>query len=78
MYAKGAHPVSHFLDCRYNPDNHQWDVLVKWIGLDDTENSWKPANVLWKDLPTLLRNWVTAEPKAIELQTSIGIETLSR
>ena len=54
-YANGGHLVSRFLDCRINPDNHQLEVLVQWIGLDDTENSWEPASVLMEDVPTLLR-----------------------
>ena len=75
-YANGGHLVSRFLDCRINPDNHQLEVLVQWIGLDDTENSWEPASVLLEDVPTW--EWVSTEFKATGMLSFILAETISR
>nr|CCA27447.1 AlNc14C536G12088 [Albugo laibachii Nc14] len=78
VYANGGNLVSQFLECPLNPDNHQWEVLVQWIGLDDTENSWEPASLLMEDVPTLLRKWVNTEPKAADMRSFLHIETSRR
>jgi transposase InsO family protein len=36
----------------------QYQVLVKWLGLDDEEASWESADGLYEDVPVLLRKWV--------------------
>ncbi|KAE9199049.1 hypothetical protein PF004_g19375, partial [Phytophthora fragariae] len=46
IYGEGGHLVEALRDCRLSPDTHLWEILVKWIGLDDIEASWEPAEVI--------------------------------
>ena len=70
--------VQRFLDCKMNPDTHQWEVLVKWRGLDKAENSWEPARILLEDVPLLLARRVRTEAKAEEMRSFVLNETSSR
>ncbi|CCI10398.1 unnamed protein product [Albugo candida] len=74
----GGHLVQKFLECRINPDTHQWEVLVQWISLDVADNSWEPASILQEDVPKLFRRWVASEPKAEALRTFIHTESTRR
>nr|CCA22183.1 AlNc14C147G7406 [Albugo laibachii Nc14] len=69
--ANGGHLVRSFLDCLLNPDTHQWEVLVQWIGSDDTENIWEPASILAEDVPNLLRKCVADDSKAVGMRSFI-------
>ncbi|KAF0747942.1 hypothetical protein AaE_007540, partial [Aphanomyces astaci] len=37
-----------------------WEVLIKWLGLDDLESSWEPALSIYEDVPVLFRRWAKA------------------
>ncbi|KAF0712687.1 hypothetical protein AaE_011967 [Aphanomyces astaci] len=37
-----------------------WEVLIKWLGLDDLESSWEPALSIYEDVPLLFRRWAKA------------------
>ncbi|CCI45797.1 unnamed protein product [Albugo candida] len=78
VYANGGHLVSRFLECRLNSDTHQREVLVQWMGLDDSEDSWELASVLLEDVPTLLQKWVSTQPKATAMRSFILVETSRR
>jgi hypothetical protein len=41
------------------PASHQPEVLVQWVGLDPFESSWEVAAELFKDVPVLLKRFVT-------------------
>lgn len=71
VYSNGGNLVRSFLDCRLNTDIHQWEVLMQWIGLDDTENSLEPASILAEDVPNLLRKWMTDDPQAVDMRTFV-------
>ncbi|ETV82010.1 hypothetical protein H257_05536 [Aphanomyces astaci] len=36
------------------------EVLIKWLGLDDLESSWKPALSIYEAVPVLFRRWAKA------------------
>lgn len=78
VFANDGHLVQKFLECRINPDTHQWEVLVQWISLDVADNSWEPASILQEDVPKLFRRWVASEPKAEALRTFIHTESTRR
>ncbi|KAH9100833.1 hypothetical protein Ae201684P_007025 [Aphanomyces euteiches] len=46
-----GHVVDHLVDCRFNPKTAAFEVLVSWRGLQEIENSWKPATKLLEDIP---------------------------
>ncbi|ETV67586.1 hypothetical protein H257_16185 [Aphanomyces astaci] len=37
-----------------------WEVLIKWLDLDDLESSWEPALSIYEDIPVLFRRWAKA------------------
>ncbi|ETV82011.1 hypothetical protein H257_05537 [Aphanomyces astaci] len=37
-----------------------WEVLIKWLGLDDLESSWEPVLSIYEDVPVLFRRWTKA------------------
>nr|CCA21015.1 AlNc14C109G6335 [Albugo laibachii Nc14] len=77
-YANGGHLVQRFLDCRMNPDTHEWEVLVQWKGLDQAENSWEPARIRLEDVPRLLARWVRDELKVEGMRSYVLTQTSSR
>ncbi|GMF28955.1 unnamed protein product [Phytophthora fragariaefolia] len=61
IYGEGGHLVEALRDCRLSPDTHRREILVKWIGLDDIEASWEPAEVIRQDVPLLFAAFTDAE-----------------
>ena len=61
-HGEGGHLVEAIRACRLSPASHQWEVQVKWYGLDEVEASWEPAEVIQEDVPTLFQLYLDAEP----------------
>ncbi|RHY21977.1 hypothetical protein DYB32_009656, partial [Aphanomyces invadans] len=38
-----------------------WQVLVKWLGLDELESSWEPALSIYEDIPVIFRRWAESK-----------------
>ncbi len=53
-YVEGGHVVEALLDCKYDRQAKEWQILVKWMGIDEFENSWEPLSILYEDVPTLV------------------------
>ncbi len=60
---KGGHLVEELLDCRYNRVKKAWEILVKWFGLQEIENSWEPCASLLEDVPLLVRAFASTKHK---------------
>ena len=54
-FGDGGFHVERFDEVRN--DSGMYEVLVKWLGLDDEESSWKPATNLLEDVPLIFRRW---------------------
>ncbi|GMF28372.1 unnamed protein product [Phytophthora fragariaefolia] len=39
-------------------DDHDYDILVAWEGLEDSENSWEPIRTLYEDVQVKLQQYV--------------------
>ncbi|RHY23382.1 hypothetical protein DYB32_009216 [Aphanomyces invadans] len=53
-----------------------YQILVHWLGLDELEASWKPANQLYADVLVVVRRWVQANAQMAgmkELVAAIGL-----
>jgi transposase InsO family protein len=76
IYGEGGHLVECIQDCRKSPATHQWEVLIKWYGLDDVEASWEPAEVIKEDVPVLFQRFVDADPsdaKRIKMRDALAV-----
>ena len=62
-YVEGGHLVEELRDCRFNRTTKRWDILVKWIGLDELETSWEPASDIAEDVPALVQAYIKANIK---------------
>jgi transposase InsO family protein len=62
IHGEGGHLVEAIRACRLSPDTHQWEVHVKWFGLDEVEASWEPAEVIQEDVPVLFSRFVDETP----------------
>ncbi|KAJ8564243.1 hypothetical protein ON010_g7105 [Phytophthora cinnamomi] len=60
IYGEGSHLVEALRDCRVSPDTHQWEILIKWFGLNDIEASWELAEVIETDVSVLFNAFVAA------------------
>jgi hypothetical protein len=54
--------VERFLDHRYNSDLDSYELLVKWSGFTDYENTWESMTVLYEDIPKVLMHYVSTLP----------------
>lgn len=50
-----GHVVKEVRSCRPNMKYHSHDMLVKWRGLDESENTWDTVSQLNEDVPPALR-----------------------
>lgn len=55
IHGEGGHFVVALRACRFSPSTHQWEVSVKWWGLDKTEVSWEPAETIQADVPMIFK-----------------------
>ncbi|KAE8886173.1 hypothetical protein PF003_g29779 [Phytophthora fragariae] len=55
VHDQGGHLVEALRACRVSPDTQQWEVQVKWYGLDELEESWEPVETIREDVPVLLK-----------------------
>ena len=62
-YVEGGHLVEELRDCRFNRTTKRWDILVKWMGLDELETSWEPASDIAEDVPALVQAYIKANIK---------------
>jgi hypothetical protein len=62
IHGEGGHLVEAIRACRLSPSTHQWEVQVKWYGLDEVEASWEPAEVIQEDVPLLFQRFVGDQP----------------
>ncbi|KAH9125553.1 hypothetical protein AeMF1_003853, partial [Aphanomyces euteiches] len=37
----------------------EWQLKIKWMGLEDAKSSWEPALSIYEDVPVLFRRWTT-------------------
>ncbi|POM74001.1 Hypothetical protein PHPALM_9096 [Phytophthora palmivora] len=78
LHSKGGHCVEVFRDIRYNSVANQWEIEVKWLGLDDLENTWEAYSSLQVDVPAA--EWNHINPlgpeqrlgRVVEFHGSIG------
>ncbi|KAG6610583.1 uncharacterized protein IUM83_06707 [Phytophthora cinnamomi] len=62
IHGEGGHLVEALSACRLSPDTQQWELQVKWFGLDEVETSWEPAEVIKEDVPVLFARFVDEIP----------------
>ena len=55
---KVLYSIEKLLDLRYEKSLKEWQVLVKWQGFEDFEDSWEPVKSLKKDIPRLLETFL--------------------
>ncbi|KAG9399310.1 hypothetical protein AC1031_012265 [Aphanomyces cochlioides] len=72
-YGEGGFHVESLLDARV--DSGRYEVLVKWLGLEESEVSWEPAIHLYEDIPVVLCRWIVSkegsEPIVRELRDNL-------
>lgn len=76
IHGEGGHLVDALLACRLSPATHRWEVQVKWIGLDEIEASWEPAETIKHDVPVLFQKFVDAVPQdraRASMATALGL-----
>ena len=59
-YVEGGHLFEDMLGCRYDRATKQWQVQVKWFGLDLAEASWEPAFDIATDIPKAMATYLRA------------------
>ena len=57
-YVEGGYLVEALVDCKFDRATKQWFVLVKWVGIDELENSWEPLIVMLEDVPKLVHKFL--------------------
>jgi hypothetical protein len=57
-YVEGGHLVEELLDYRYSRARKTWEIEVKWLGLQEIDNSWEPCDALLQDVPVLVREFI--------------------
>ena len=58
-----GHVVEKLLDVRYHKQERRYEILVKWRGLDERENSWEPVVNLFQDVPAVIKTFLRAQRK---------------
>ena len=54
--------VEELLQLRFNEENQQYEVRVKWVGFDYEEPTWEPLAVMQEDIPVLLAIYLQRHP----------------
>ncbi|ETW00298.1 hypothetical protein H310_07671 [Aphanomyces invadans] len=44
--------------CRLNPGTNRWELLVRWKGHEAIEFSWEPLQVMYREVPLLVRQFI--------------------
>ena len=57
-YGEGGHCVERLVKVKL--DRRKWYIQVKWLGLDDEENSWELAENIKEDVPDVFSKFVTS------------------
>ncbi|ETV73878.1 hypothetical protein H257_11536 [Aphanomyces astaci] len=47
-------------EARYVPTTKMYELLIKWRGLQDVENSWEPADNTFADVPVMFKAFCKA------------------
>ena len=58
--------IEELKDIRWNREVKDYQVFVKWDGLDEVENSWEPMKKLFKDIPKMLETY--CEDKSADIK----------
>jgi transposase InsO family protein len=58
-----GHVVSELKSFRFNKPKAQYEFLVSWRGLSEAEDSWEPAQNLYEDVPTLVKQFCSKLPQ---------------
>ena len=75
---RGDVTYEQLLNHRYDRGDARWEILVKWIGLEDVENSWEPATTVYTNNKNMYRTYVTGiQDLALQrtLRDIVGIRT---
>jgi hypothetical protein len=63
-YIQEGREVEKFLDVREAAKSGKYEVLIKWNGLGESENSWEPADQVAADVPGPLKKLLVAKGKS--------------
>ena len=63
-YVEGGHIVEALIDCKYNRQAKEWNILVKWMGIDEIENTWEPLSTLLEDVPAIVHKMIRTMSRA--------------
>lgn len=56
---------------RWNDRTKQWELMIKWRGLQEQENSWEPFVTMHEDIPNMVADYLETNDVA-ELQALIA------
>ena len=56
-YDNSSFEVDELRNSRLNPQIDELELLVKWRGFSEVENTWEPVQKLWEDVPTLVAKY---------------------
>ena len=77
IFGDGGHLVEELLACRVGADSQEWEIQVKWFGLDLLEATWEPAAIIYEDQSALVRRFIKArqgDKKAQGLKSFLRVE----
>ena len=63
--------IEELKDIRWNREVKDYQVFVKWDGLDEVENSWEPMKKLFKDIPKMLATY--CEDKSPDIKKNMAL-----
>lgn len=58
IHDEGGHLVQALRTCRLSPDTQRWKIQVQWVGLDEIEASWEPAETVQEDVQVFYQAYV--------------------
>ncbi|KAF4140825.1 Chromo (CHRromatin Organization MOdifier) domain [Phytophthora infestans] len=74
-----GHVVEELKEARYNSTAKTHDLLVKWRGLTEEENSWEPVQNLIEDVPVFVKQFLTNNqdiPAIVKLMEDLNWSTM--
>ncbi|GMF18554.1 unnamed protein product [Phytophthora fragariaefolia] len=81
LHSQGGHCVQAFRGIRLNAAQQQWEVHMKWLGMDELENTWESYASLRADVPVLLQCYCDANkdnPQFAEMLTGGSTTTTEK